>query len=224
MLVEAKGIYKSFTEPNGTLEVLKGVDLVVSKGDFVAIVGESGVGKSTLLHILGLLDKPTSGTLIMNGINPFSLPEGELARLRNTMIGFVFQFHHLLQEFTALENTALPLMISGTESVSAFEKAKKILQELGLDGKINSYISDLSGGELQRVAVARAIVCDPVVLIADEPTGDLDERNAKNLEELFLYLNTEKKQTIILATHNISFAKRAKYAYLLSCGKLHSIK
>ncbi len=220
MLVEAKEIYKSFEEPGGFLEVLKGITLAVNDGDFVSIVGPSGAGKSTFLHILGLIDKPTKGELTIDGINPFSLGERALAQYRNKTIGFVFQFHHLLAGFTAAENVALPMMIAGYSKERSMKRAYEILSELRLDGRANAFISELSGGELQRVAVARALVMDPPILIADEPTGDLDESNAKLLQDLFVYINKIKNQTIILATHNMDFALKAKRVFRLTGGRI----
>lgn len=224
MLIEATEIYKGFSEPGGYLEVLKGITLSIEPADFVAIVGPSGAGKSTFLHILGLLDKPTKGELTINGIDPFKLYEKDLALYRNKMIGFVFQFHHLLAEFTAEENVALPMMIAGYRKTEALSKAGETLSRLGLDGRAKAYISELSGGELQRVAVARALVMDPPILIADEPTGDLDENNSKLLEEIFVKLNNESSQTIILATHNLNFALRAKRIFQLVGGKLVQLR
>lgn len=224
MLIKATEIYKGFSEPGGYLEVLKGITLSIEPADFVAIVGPSGAGKSTFLHILGLLDKPTKGELTINGIDPFKLYEKDLALYRNKMIGFVFQFHHLLAEFTAEENVALPMMIAGYRKTEALSKAGETLSRLGLDGRAKAYISELSGGELQRVAVARALVMDPPILIADEPTGDLDENNSKLLEEIFVKLNKESSQTIILATHNLNFALRAKRIFQLVGGKLVQLR
>ncbi|MGD8351432.1 MAG: ABC transporter ATP-binding protein, partial [Nitrospirota bacterium] len=174
-MIQTRGLNKSFRGPAGEIHVLRGIDIAVSEGEMVAVMGASGVGKSTLLHILGTLDRPTSGEILYDGMNVVSLPEQELTRFRNRRIGFVFQFHHLLPEFTALENVMMPALISGPPaSLEARDRAAGLLEELGLGRRGGHRPGELSGGEQQRVAVARALVLDPGVVLADEPTGNLD--------------------------------------------------
>ncbi len=200
------------------LEVLKGVDIHIKTSEIVSIVGSSGAGKTTLLTILGTLEKPTSGKILFNGINITNLNEKKLAAFRNQYIGFVFQFHHLLPEFTALENICIPAFIKKISKKEAELKAYKLLNLLGLTHRANHKPSELSGGEQQRVAVARALINDPKVIFADEPSGNLDSENAKNLHELFFKLRDELKQTIVVVTHNETLANMADRKLVMKDG------
>ncbi|MDR1201629.1 MAG: ABC transporter ATP-binding protein [Tannerellaceae bacterium] len=202
-MIKTKGITKSF----GSLQVLKGIDLVVNKGEIVAIVGPSGAGKTTLLQIIGTLDTPDSGELEINGTKIGKLNDKELAAFRNHNIGFVFQFHQLLPEFTALENVMIPALIGREKSQTAERKAKDTLDFLGLSDRINHKPSELSGGEKQRVAVARALINNPAVILADEPSGSLDTKNKEELHTLFFELRDKMKQTFIIVTHDEQLAK-----------------
>lgn len=199
-MIEVKNIQKSFAD----LHVLKGINLHVNKGEIVAIIGKSGAGKTTLLQIIGTLDKPDQGQVIINGIDVFSLKDKELAQFRNHHIGFIFQFHQLLPEFTALENVMIPAMIAGEKD--AQKRAKKLLSELGLSDRMSHKPNELSGGEKQRVAVARAMMMSPDVILADEPSGSLDENNKKELHKLLLNLRDKYNQTIIIVTHDKELA------------------
>jgi lipoprotein-releasing system ATP-binding protein len=197
---------KSFGNGDKRVDVLKGIDLDISKGERAAIVGASGVGKTTLLHILGTLDRPTAGKVFYERKDIFTLNEKELALFRNRVIGFVFQFHHLLPEFNALENTMMPCMIQGMTKHEASLKAEEILTLVGLKGRLLHKPGELSGGEQQRVAVARALVLEPKVLLADEPTGNLDTKTGESVFELLLELNRTKGVTLIIVTHNLTLA------------------
>ena len=199
-MIEVKNIQKSF----GDLHVLKGINLHVNKGEIVAIIGKSGAGKTTLLQIIGTLDQPNQGQVIINGIDVFALKDKELARFRNHHIGFIFQFHQLLPEFTALENVMIPAMIAGEKD--AQPRAEKLLSDLGLSDRISHKPNELSGGEKQRVAVARAMIMSPDVILADEPSGSLDETNKKELHKLLLELRDKYNQTIIIVTHDKELA------------------
>ncbi len=201
-MINAQNITKSYD----SLIVLKGIDLVVAKGEIVAIVGPSGAGKSTLLHIVGTLDRPDSGSLEISGVNVSVLNDKKMAAFRNRNIGFVFQFHHLLPEFTALENVCIPAFIARLSKKEAGHKAKELLEFLGLQDRLTHKPSQLSGGEQQRVAVARALINNPDVILADEPSGNLDSENAKELHKLFFDLRREFNQTFIIVTHNEEFA------------------
>ena len=187
-------------------------------GEMVGVVGASGVGKSTLLHILGTLDRPDKGKVNLNSTDIFSLDDRQLASFRNKTIGFVFQFHHLLPEFTALENVMMPQLIAGEKEEKIKDKARNILNELGLLPRADHRPGELSGGEQQRVAVARALINDPLVVIADEPSGNLDKKNKEELHELLSDLNKNKNQTFIIATHNEELAKKANRVYRLKDG------
>jgi len=199
-MIEVKNIQKSFAD----LHVLKGINLHVNKGEIVAIIGKSGAGKTTLLQIIGTLDKPDQGQVIINGIDVFSLKDKELAQFRNHHIGFIFQFHQLLPEFTALENVMIPAMIAGEKD--AQPRAEKLLSDLGLSDRMSHKPNELSGGEKQRVAVARAMMMEPDVFLADEPSGSLDETNKKELHKLLLQLRDKYNQTIIIVTHDKELA------------------
>lgn len=190
------------------LRVLDKVSISIADGEIVSIVGASGAGKSTLLHLLGALDRPTEGEVYYEGENIFSLSSDKLARFRNTKIGFVFQFHHLLPEFTAIENVSLAAMISGKSLGDVKEKAKSLLEDVGLGGRLEHRPSELSGGEAQRVAIARALINSPKVILADEPTGNLDTRNSDEVINLIFELRKKYKQTFVIVTHNEVFASK----------------
>ena len=213
-MIVGKNIKKQY----GSLEVLKGVDLHISSSEVVSIVGSSGAGKTTLLTILGTLDRPSSGEILFNGINITSLNEKKLAAFRNQHIGFVFQFHHLLPEFTAMENVCIPAFINKVSKKEAELKANELLDLLGLNHRANHKPSELSGGEQQRVAVARALINNPKVIFADEPSGNLDSENAQNLHQLFFTLRDELKQTIVVVTHNETLANMADRKLVMKDG------
>jgi lipoprotein-releasing system ATP-binding protein len=204
-MIKAENIIKSY----GKLKVLKGIDIEIREGEIVSIVGASGAGKSTLLHILGTLDKADSGTVEINNIKIDKLRQRQLSEFRNKYIGFVFQFHHLLPEFTALENVCIPAYISGLQKRQTEKKAKEILGFLNLSDRFDHKPSELSGGEQQRVAVARALINDPSVVFADEPSGNLDSKNAVELHELFFKLRKEFNKSFVIATHNRDLADMA---------------
>ncbi|HRH50285.1 MAG TPA: ABC transporter ATP-binding protein [Panacibacter sp.] len=201
-MLSATAIHKHYAQ----LHVLKGVNITVNKGEIVSIVGSSGAGKSTLLHILGTLDTPDSGELFISGVPVHTLKGRKLASFRNTQIGFVFQFHHLLPEFTALENVSIPGWIAGRRKKEVQEEAIKLLKLLGLGDRLENKPNALSGGEQQRVAVARALINKPAIVFADEPTGNLDSKNAKELHDLFVQLRKDFKQTFLIVTHNEELA------------------
>ena len=201
-MIEGIDIYKSYD----SLEVLKGINIQIEKGEIVSIVGASGAGKTTLLQIIGTLDKPTSGKLLIDGNEVFKLNEKKLSSFRNKNIGFVFQFHHLLPEFTALENLCIPAYIAGAGRTAAEKRASELLDFLHLTERSHHKPAELSGGEQQRIAVARALMNQPAVVLADEPSGNLDSTNAKELHELFFALRKEFNQTFVIVTHNEEFA------------------
>jgi lipoprotein-releasing system ATP-binding protein len=218
-MIEAKNIHKFY----GDLEVLKGVDLTIKKGEIVAIVGPSGAGKTTLLQILGTLDQPSKGKdskLSISTKNILELKDNELSRFRNQHIGFIFQFHQLLPEFTALENVCIPAFIGNTSKKDAENKAKELLNFLGLSGRMHHKPNELSGGEQQRVAVARALINNPDVIFADEPSGNLDSTSAKNLHELFFDLRDKFNQTFVIVTHNQELAEMADRKLEMIDGKI----
>jgi lipoprotein-releasing system ATP-binding protein len=204
-MIIAKDITRSF----GSLKVLKGISLEIGKGEIVSIVGASGAGKSTLLHILGTLDKPDGGEVVLNGQDVFRLPERKLSDFRNRHIGFVFQFHHLLPEFTAAENICIPAYISGMGRREASAKAAELLEFMNLKDRMHHKPSELSGGEQQRVAVARALINDPAIILADEPSGNLDSASALELHQLFFRLRGHFHQTYVIVTHNSGLADMA---------------
>ncbi|MDD3579824.1 MAG: ABC transporter ATP-binding protein [Desulfobacca sp.] len=218
-MIQVRELVKTFMANSNRVEVLRGVDLVIERGDSLAIVGTSGVGKSTLLHILGTLDRPTSGQVLWDGQEIFSLDDQRLAEFRNQKVGFVFQFHHLLSEFNALENVMLPALIARRPRSEAQDRAAAILSQVGLQERLYHRIGALSGGEQQRVAVARALVLEPAVLLADEPTGNLDPRTGEQVHELLLSLNREKGVTTVIVTHNLELAKRLDRQITLMDGK-----
>lgn len=216
-MIEAKGIYKSF----GNVDVIKGIDIHIDKGEIVTIVGASGAGKSTLLQIIGTLEKADKGNVIINGQSISAMNQKKLAAFRNKNIGFVFQFHHLLPEFTALENICIPAFIAGESKSKALSKANQLLEYLNLTERANHKPSELSGGEQQRVAVARALINDPAVILADEPSGNLDSQNAKELHELFFKLREQTGQTFVIVTHNPDLAKMADRTLTIKDGKIN---
>lgn len=215
-MIKATDIHKSY----GTLNVLKGVSINILKGEVISIVGPSGAGKTTLLHILGTLDREDSGKLEINGVDISSLNEKKLADFRNKNIGFVFQFHHLLPEFTALENVCIPAFIAGVSQNEAEEKAKELLAFLGLTERMHHKPSELSGGEQQRVAVARALINNPAVILADEPSGNLDSKTAKELHALFFTLRSKFNQTFVIVTHNEELADMADRKLVMRDGNI----
>lgn len=215
-MITATNIHKSF---NG-LEVLKGIDLEINKGEIVAIVGASGAGKTTLLQIIGTLDKPTSGQVSLNGVYAHQLSERKLSAFRNKHIGFVFQFHHLLPEFTALENLCIPAFIAGINRKKAENRANELLEFLHLTDRSTHKPSELSGGEQQRVAVARALMNNPDIVLADEPSGNLDSVNARELHKLFFDLRKEFNQTFVIVTHNKEFADMSDRKLIIADGRL----
>jgi lipoprotein-releasing system ATP-binding protein len=224
ILLSAKGIHKSYwSDESWELKVIKGVDLNIREGEILAVTGKSGVGKSTLLHILGALDRPTHGKVTLNSKNIFSMDDRNLANFRNQHIGFVFQFHHLLPEFTALENVVMPVLISKKDRETAFEKAIKLLDEVGLSDRLNHRPSELSGGEQQRVAFARSIINDPALVLADEPSGNLDQNNSDSLHRLIWDFVRRKNKTFVVVTHNKELAGQADRVIKIIDGKIHKI-
>jgi lipoprotein-releasing system ATP-binding protein len=220
-ILEAQSLRKLYRGGDGApIEVLSGVDLGVARGEFVAIVGASGSGKSTLLHLLGALDAPTSGTVRLDGLAYGEQTPDQLAAVRNRKIGFVFQFHHLLREFTALENVMMPLLIAGESDDRARSRAEELLAAVGLAGRMSHRPSALSGGEQQRAAVARALATDPLVVLADEPSGNLDHGNSERLHELFARLAREFETALVVVTHNRLLAARADRVLSLDGGRL----
>lgn len=201
-MLTARGITKSFED----LRILKGIDLEIKEGEVVSIVGSSGAGKTTLLQILGTLDKPDAGEILLNGINPFSLSSKQLSRFRNESIGFIFQFHQLLPEFNAVENVILPALIQGRNMAETKQEAMKLLDMLGLSSRASHRPNELSGGEQQRVAVARSLINRPKIILADEPSGNLDTQNSTELHQLFFDLRDEFNQTFVIVTHNQELA------------------
>ena len=207
-MIEVKNLSKIYYNQSNPIEVISGLSFQVEKGEILAIMGPSGVGKSTLLNLIGTIDKPNDGEILFNGDNPFLLSDNEMARFRNKNIGFIFQFHHLLPEFTALENVYLPSIIYDNSKKEKIEKAKEMLDRVGLTPRLEHKPNQLSGGERQRVAVARALINNPYVILGDEPSGNLDVDNSKMLIDLLFELNVKYGNTFILATHNPKIAKR----------------
>ncbi len=222
MFLEAHNLTKAYASNGRRVEVLRGVDLSIEKGEMVAIVGASGVGKSTLMHVLGSLDVPDSGTVHLGGKALFELSEDARTRLRNETIGFVFQFHHLLPEFTAVENVAMPLMIGRMERAEALRRAETLLADLGLSERGTHRPSQLSGGEQQRVAVARALVTEPSLVLADEPTGNLDTGNSEELVSLFRHLHEKRDLTSVIVTHSQAVALVCDRTFYMENGTLRS--
>ena len=215
-MIQATGIHKSY----GNLEVLKGIDLHINKKEIVSIVGASGAGKSTLLHIIGTLDKADRGLLIIDGTEVGKLNDTQLAAFRNQKIGFVFQFHHLLPEFTAIENICIPAYIGGMGKKEATERAEKQLEYLNLTDRKTHKPSELSGGEQQRIAVARALINQPAVVLADEPSGNLDSKSAEELHKLFFRLRDEMNQTFVIVTHNPTLAAMSDRTITIKDGRI----
>ncbi|HZH54203.1 MAG TPA: ABC transporter ATP-binding protein [Sphingobacteriaceae bacterium] len=213
-MLSARGVYKSF----GDLNILKGVDLSVAKGEIVTLIGASGAGKSTLLHIVGTLDKPDRGEIEINGTDISRLSTKQLSAFRNTHIGFIFQFHHLLPEFTALENVCIPAFIAKTDRDTAAQRAKELLELLGVDHRASHKPNEMSGGEQQRVAVARALINRPSIVLADEPSGNLDSENAAALHRLFMDLRDELDQTFVIVTHNEELAQISDRTVMMKDG------
>lgn len=209
-LITIKNLEKFFINNQHRVEVLKGLDLELQSQDTLAVVGASGTGKSTLLHIMGTLDRPSGGQVLFEGQNIFEQSAKDLARFRNQKIGFVFQFHHLLPEFTAMENTMMPQLIAGASKPEAREKAEEILTQLGLKDRLFHRIGELSGGEQQRVAIARSLIRSPQLILADEPTGNLDRKTGTQIIDLFNQLNQEKGVTFLMVTHNQDLSRRFK--------------
>jgi len=219
----ASGVRKVFTGGDGgQIVVLDGVDLTVARGEMVAVVGASGAGKSTLLQVLGALERPTSGEVVLAGTSVGSVADAELAALRNRSVGFVFQFHHLLKEFSALENVMMPLRLGGVAKPRARERARELLVRVGLEARMSHRPGELSGGEQQRTAVARALAAAPPLILADEPSGNLDHQNAEALHVLFAALAAEMGVGLVVVTHNRSLAARAQRILLLEDGRLHA--
>jgi len=221
-MIEIRNLQKTFLLNGNKIEVLKGIDLTIADGQSLAVVGVSGAGKSTLLHILGTLDHPTGGEVLFDGVDVFSWPEKRLADFRNGRIGFVFQFNNLLPEFTALENVMMPALIRRISKGEARERAEAVLEEVGLGDRVRHKPGELSGGEQQRVALARALVLEPQILLADEPTGNLDTETGKRIEDSIISLNKRKGLTLIVVTHNTSLADRMSERIGLSDGRIHS--
>lgn len=217
-MIEARNITHAF----GSLQVLKGIDLGIAKGEVVSIMGASGAGKTTLLQILGTLNRPDAGNLLLNGVDVLKLRDRQLARFRNKHIGFVFQFHHLLPEFTALENVCIPAFIGGVGRKEALRKGSELLDFLGLAGRSTHKPSELSGGEQQRVAIARALINNPSVVFADEPSGNLDSANKKEIHQLFFTLRKKFSQTFVIVTHDPDLAAMADRMITMQDGKILS--
>ena len=222
MSITIQQLWKTFVKDGNRIDVLKGLDLEIADAESLALVGVSGAGKSTLLHILGTLDHPTRGRVLFNGVDVFQWPEKRLAAFRNTRIGFVFQFHNLLPEFSGLENTMLPALINGLPKREAQKKAEGHLMDVGLGDRMAHKPGELSGGEQQRVAVARALIMGPDILLADEPTGNLDTETGRIVEDLLINLHKDRHVTLIVVTHNPSLAKRMSRSVGLRDGRSDS--
>jgi lipoprotein-releasing system ATP-binding protein len=223
-MIILENLSKTFIKDGNKIEVLRGLNLEIKKSESLAILGVSGAGKSTLIHILGMLDHPTEGRLSINGMNVFEWEEKRISRFRNSTVGFVFQFNNLLPEFNAIENTMMPALIGGMPKKRASEKACKLLGEVGLEHRIKHKPGELSGGEQQRVAIVRALIMEPEILLVDEPTGNLDTETGKKIEDILVNLNATKKITLITVTHNILLAERMSNRITLRDGKIYDYK
>lgn len=222
-MIQIQDLYKNFDIPH-SVEVLKGISLEIVDAEVMCIIGASGVGKSTLLHLLGTLDRPSHGNILFDGEDIFRLNDHRLAEFRNRYIGFVFQFHHLLPEFTALENTAMPALIRGLSYQEASSRAKQILEDVGLADRLHHQPGELSGGEQQRVAIARALILEPRLILADEPTGNLDTRTGEEIFKLMKDLNKNRGMTLIMVTHNERLSSQANRVVQMVDGKIDSIR
>ncbi len=220
IVLEAKSVSKTYRQGSFEVPVLHDINLKVRRGEQIAIVGASGTGKSTLLHLLGGLDAPSGGTVSLDGQNLAELNEVELGRIRNRKVGFVYQFHYLLPEFTALENVMMPLMVRRLSNKQAKDKAAELLSQVGLAHRFNHKPAELSGGERQRAAIARALIIDPLCLLADEPTGNIDRQNARNIQELMMRLDREFRVSLIVATHDTQLASSIDQVLQLEDGRL----
>lgn len=218
ILLSARKIRKSYQQGSGELEILKDLSIDIRMGDAICIVGASGAGKSTFLHILGTLDQPNSGEIFYQGRSLTSMSDEEISKFRNLEMGFVFQFHHLLQEFTALENILIPAKVAGLDKTEALRRAEENLKLLGLTARATHYPNQLSGGELQRVAIARALICRPKILFADEPTGNLDSQNSGKIQDLFFELKQTLGLTLVVVTHDPSFSRKFPKVHRISDG------
>jgi lipoprotein-releasing system ATP-binding protein len=221
-MIQVRNLCKTFIKDGQKIEVLKGIDLDIAGGDSLAVVGVSGAGKSTLIHLMGTLDRPTSGAVLFDGVDVCDWPEKKLADFRNRKIGFVFQFHHLLPEFSSLENTMMPALIRRIPRAEARKRAEAVLREVGLADRITHKPGELSGGEQQRVAVARALILEPDLLLADEPTGNLDTETGKKIEDILIDLNRTRRITLIVVTHNPSLADRMSRQIGLRDGRMYA--
>jgi lipoprotein-releasing system ATP-binding protein len=224
VMVSVSGLKKSFERDESVVNVLNGIDFEIYRGEAVGIVGMSGAGKSTLLYILGALEHPTSGSVIINGTDLTSLKSDELAHFRNRHLGFIFQFHHLLPEFSVLENTMMPALINRVPEKEAIQKAEDVLSELGLSHRLTHKAGEISGGEQQRVAIARAAILGPSLLLADEPTGNLDKATGRTVEDILVKLNKERGMTMLMVTHNERLAYRMDRVIRITDGSVEAIE
>jgi lipoprotein-releasing system ATP-binding protein len=224
IVLDAREVWRVFEGTKGPIEVLRGLDVRVAAGEVIVVLGASGAGKSTLLHILGTLDTPDRGVVLIRGKNPQECTARELDLMRNRDIGFIFQFHYLLPEFSALENVMMPAMIAGADKKEAEAKARALLEDVGLEERMYHRPAELSGGEQQRVAVARALVNEPTIVLADEPSGNLDDRNSENLHALVRHLSRVKGQTFVVVTHKKELLEKADRGFVLADGVLHQIE
>jgi lipoprotein-releasing system ATP-binding protein len=224
IVLDARGIWRVFEGTKAPIEVLRGLDLRVEGGEVIVVLGASGAGKSTLLHILGTLDAPDRGVVLIRGKNPQECSPRELDVMRNRDIGFVFQFHYLLPEFSALENVLIPAMIAGADRKEAETRALTLIKDVGLEERTSHRPAELSGGEQQRVAMARALINDPTIVLADEPSGNLDDRNSESLHSLIRELSRTKGQTFVIVTHKKELLEKADRAFVLEDGVLHQIE